>query len=264
MEQQPDSPLTPTQEVVCQASLEAYHRINSLCRYPKADEPLSTESNCWKAGFEPIGPHRKLIANLRFVGDISKFSDGLDDLMEHAGVIECTTANTIVQIFCLRALLGQDKFQEHVRNIFEKCEQHGKPELFFYTLPKHFWTVSADSIAAPGRLLAIANIPEYATFKPEGMASGENVVCVGQDSYVGFGPLFAAGAMPLETIEENLRQDFLSDALIEPEQALKHSARAKIYRNKEIYKRVREKNQSKVTVEFDARKVEHFLMTGKY
>jgi hypothetical protein len=53
----------------------------------------------------------------------------------------------------------------------------------------------------PGEFGYIANIKDYNKIHPGGIATGENVFCVGPNSYVGFGPFFTVRKSAEEIIE---------------------------------------------------------------
>ena len=53
----------------------------------------------------------------------------------------------------------------------------------------------------PGEFGYIANIEHYKEIHPKGIANGQNVFCVGPNSYVGFGQFFTVRKSAEEIIE---------------------------------------------------------------
>ena len=169
-------------EFVAERAVYYYAEINSRFRYPDPGEKLGTNSKFWQTSKE------KRIQISTISGTIS--SEALIDLFNQGGVIECTIAVQLVKNLILLDILGaktfntsRDRLLLPGNNDFPTYEvRMGTPQL-------------------PGEFGYMANIDDYNKIHPGGIATGENVFCVGPNSYVGFGPFFTVPKSAEEIIE---------------------------------------------------------------
>lgn len=212
--------------IVSQAALEVYHKINKNWTYLGRDGVLKVESPYWTAGWQhvttTIGAQEQQTrcATLMLKCDPRDVTATLEDLINKPAEVECTVALTTAKIFILKKLLGEDKFKNYAVDFYNELivREGWSTNDFFHELPLQFMK-KIEGKEQPGSIAYITNLSDYTLFKPTGHFAGENLVCVGDNQYIGFGDMYKEGQQSLEEIEaEGFRQFCRLDDVERPHQ----------------------------------------------
>ena len=221
---------------VADIAIEIYKAINRNWTYGQANQRGSIGSSYWKWEILALKDHD--VPTAVFQGkDISQMFPALKDIVLHKASLDCSTAGKAVRSISLAAILRKKSFEAYVDLLLiDKGLALSSPKLY-QLLPygngsgeEPFYQLTCKR--EKGHFVYITNIPDYFDIFDGGASSGENVVCVGNNRYIGFGERFKGG--PLS--EEQIAEGFYTDLG-------KHSEFHKRYPTKDSYLEARLKNQ---------------------
>lgn len=208
---------------VIQTVLTVYEKINHNWSLPQdsgAEECLRTESTYWTAKWVKGSKDfqgRKIerqFPTLVYQGNPEEIVLALDDLINKRAYLECFIAVNVVKIIALKELLGDAYFISYITSLMESPTYD--PDALFHGLPMPFMK-ECPGKGIPGSFGYYANLPLYFAFKPQGLFGGENLCCVKENQYLGFGDFFKNGAQCLENIEMKAYRDFYNDRDVQRE-----------------------------------------------
>ena len=167
-------------------------------------------------------------------------SKALKDLIEKPAVLDCTIANTICRIVCMQVLMGND-FDVYAKTVAEDLVEKDSLDRFIFILPHQLSKTLGQASEVPiGALLTYYNIPEYPKVHPKGMTQAENLYCVEEGKYLGFGSHFTEP----KTLAE-IADDFYEAFMLESPSIAGKEIQLKYKDNKEGFiKALNEKNRS--------------------
>ncbi|HQS84596.1 MAG: hypothetical protein B7Y25_06785 [Alphaproteobacteria bacterium 16-39-46] len=211
--------------IVSATALKVYSKINQNWEYPATSDPMSTTSSFWEVtGImrdTVVGSQGKKLghAYTMVLKDplvhLSKLDEAFVDLINKPAKAECTIALSTVKIFCLREILGPERFIHYATSFYSVMQAERWPmEDFFHELPFQFIVPKAGP-AQPGSICYLTSVPSYFYFKPHGNAGGNNVVCTNPDRYIGFCSIYEAGAQDSDTIVSTDLQFFCDESDVE-------------------------------------------------
>ncbi|RZI45874.1 hypothetical protein [Candidatus Finniella inopinata] len=221
---------------VARIAIETYKNINENWTYVQADKRGSIESSYWRWEILSLGSHH--VPTAVFQGEaISQLFPALKDIVLRKASLECLTAGKAVRSIALAKILGKNSFMTYVDQLFfEKSLELFSPGLY-NQLPygkgigeKPFYQPTCKR--EKGHFVYITNIPDYSNIVDDGASRGQNVVCVGNNQYIGFGERFKDGPLSEEQIAENFYTDLG-----------KHAEFHKRYPTKDSYLEARLKHQ---------------------
>jgi hypothetical protein len=202
LEQLPDE---ESRRIVCATAKDIYKKINGNWNYGTFFS-TSVSSKLWEVSFlqdcQEVGGTKQVGARpmLIWKNKVSTFSAALEDLINNPAQLECANASKIVTLFCLKALMGEEVFNPFVADVYDVLESRGISKTFdFVNEFTDIYMKRCTGKAIPGSFLYISNVPHYSYFKPDGNVRGDNLCCVGEDQYLGFGP-FYTGPQSFATI----------------------------------------------------------------
>lgn len=203
--------------LVAQKASEFYTTVNNSgqWRYPKKDEPLSTESKYWeivkkKFTKDIYVPRLKQTRHVRLLKERVSLQDTVQDLMRCTSVLECNMVNLLSMVYSA---------PHFAQNVAIEIGQDGDLTLdsqFFDSFISVVDPQLSDGQVPLGSFAYIVNVPEYKQLHPKGYARGFNVVCMdhnqdGNPLYLGFDPdqtLFSRPRTYTE-VREFLYKEFL-------------------------------------------------------
>ncbi len=196
---------------VAHIAIETYQEINRNWTYGQENQRGSIGSSYWKWEILALRDHN--VPTAVFQGkDISQMFPALKDIVLHKASLECTAAGKAVRSIALATILGKNSFEAYVNLLLiDKGLALSSPELY-QLLPygkgsgeERFYQDTRKR--EKGHFVYITNIPDYFDIVDGGASSGENVVCVGNNRYIGFGERFKDGPLSEEQIAENFYTD---------------------------------------------------------
>ena len=293
-------------KIVASTSQEVYQKINKNWKYIPAGkgQKLTCESVYFKPDWvETFGivsgeKVRENIATLILQTDPRELIPALNDLISKEAYLECTIALTTAKIFCLKTILGDEKFIQYAQDFYHEIKSNlpwssqkiyilkellgeagftrhkkdfGPKKIisidsineFFHELPLQFIsTIQRSAIA--GSITYITNIPEYHSMKPNGNAMGSNVICVGLNQYVGFSAIYKDGPKSIEVIEGKDLELFCLKDDLEKDGKNHEILCQKFERNKDDFIIKRRKEQEKIDFYqiFDKNELNDYIQTG--
>ncbi|MBS0186297.1 MAG: hypothetical protein JSS34_08220 [Proteobacteria bacterium] len=253
-------------DIVISTTEKVYAQINRNWHYvPAGLNQMKTESAFW----EPKWVNIEGISAPTLILQTSPetLMDALQDLIKKPALLECTIALTTVKIFCLRELFGPDQFNHYATEFFKILQDDltFKTEDFFHELPNQFLTRVQGESAIPGSITYITNLPNYASFKPQGNARGSNVVCTAPSQYLGFSAIYRTGPQSIVVIESQ-DLDLYCDPTDVERNHEEHARLSKIFkRTPSLFVESRRKAQQEIDFYqfFDLEELQQFVEKGE-
>lgn len=217
-------PQSQINETVCSIAQDVYQTINRNWTYVQPQTTISVNSPFWEAkwldgkGFLEGQEKTARFATLVLKTKPERIIEALDDLINKPAVVECTTAVTTAKIFCMKALLGEQRFKGYAKAFYFLLgkKEGWTTDQFFHELPLQFLQ-RMNGDAVPGSVAYITNLQSYRVIKPNGNSMGFNVICLNNDRYISFGRIFKDGPQPLEAIEQYDLERFCDHKDVEQE-----------------------------------------------
>ncbi len=195
-----ECPAFPTQEAlnkaVAKLALETYQQINEhgLWTYPTVnDGGYRTESTHWDV--VPLRCKKgKLCLQDFVVKDPEHYRDALLDILNSKTQIECSLAQELVKQYITLALLGETYFDTCSKaisqgNLSEFKISVALDKIPFMFLQKPDTQRVLGTMPPIGSITYIKNTELYSSIHV-GFFQGYNLIVVGKDQYMGFGPDF--------------------------------------------------------------------------
>ncbi|WP_331255565.1 hypothetical protein [Candidatus Bealeia paramacronuclearis] len=249
-----------------------YKKINKNWTYVEPGCQMSTQSAFWlpkwiKGTVIVDGEKQNTkIPSLLLKTEPDNLIAALEDLLDKPAKLECTIALTTAKIFCLKEILGEELFNRYAKAFYKLLNetQGWDIEQFFHELPLQFIT-NEQGESVPGSFTYITNIPLYPYFKPNGNGMGDNVICMSQDRYLGFGEIYKDAPKPLDVIEAEYLKLFNKTEEVERdvENHKKISEKFISDRNKFIEMRRKSQENQELHQIFNIKEVNHFIKTGE-
>jgi hypothetical protein len=154
-----------TTEFICRNALTLYSAINASphFRYPNPGEHCKTSSLSWNTSFAPYNFNgMNGLQSIFILKTGVTVTEGLKDLLEKGGIVECMIVLSFVQEMILNAL-EENAVQQLTlpRTTILDCIYHD------YDTPQN-----------PGEWGYFSNVLDYIVIHPKGNANGLNVICV--------------------------------------------------------------------------------------
>jgi hypothetical protein len=226
-----------------QIEIDLYNRINKNWTYkdPNNGEEWSIDSKEWT--IQPIHKYAKMLPGFQYQGEnsVEAFMKALKKLPDTKTALECMRAMQIVQILTFWEVVGDECFKNLLKitssdfTIFNGFNTPG----YLITLAMHMNVMEGPFEGTQkkvGDFHYLHNIQDYFTFIKGGFNQGHNLVCVGDNKYMGFGDIFTKG--PLS--QEEIYDDFYLELQ-------KHEKFLKKYKDKEEFLKELKKNKLSYT-----------------
>ena len=200
-----DVPYTLAARVALSAE-NTYRLINDAWSYPKQGKAFTTASPHWKAQED----YAHLRLNISYLsqecGDGPlDFCAAYDSLVASPAALECRLAVQLAQTMAARACLGDKLFNNLSLQLWQKLTMTKRRGEFFERLASHFWKFEPFQEANMiGASVYITNLDDYLQRNPKGSFRGHNLVCVGEDLFMGFGEIFKDGPVGSEAVWQDL------------------------------------------------------------
>jgi hypothetical protein len=182
--------------IIAENAAAFYKEINESPKFCFLDPsiPLTSNSLMWEVFTEEAGHcdgRRVEIKNLKLKPGIKK-SEAIKDLFTHGGNVECRIVTSLVTQLLINKFVGDNTY-----DAISGLRHLSTDNLFADYL-------ESNTPCKPGEFGYITNVKEYLTLHPQGRGAGENVCCVGDDQFYGFGYLFKIGPKTKKEILDTL------------------------------------------------------------
>jgi hypothetical protein len=180
----------------------------------KNNETHSIISDEWDISSFYSEQCKSSLLTLQYKGgnSVDAYCNALNNLPKTQFVTECTLSSQVWQILVFKNLMGNTCFKTHLSNVL-KLKNHLDNGLYSVKL---LTTLAGDfdfkrvnncfqyvDTYVVGSFVYITNIPDYLQFEKKGLYRGENVVCVGDNQFIGVGDFYKKGSKTQEEIRDN-------------------------------------------------------------
>lgn len=142
-----------------------------------------------------------------FKGD--NFSRAVKLLTSQPAVLDCTLGTTFCQLIIQMDLLGE-YFDTFAKEAYDNGRA-GERFVYILSMSRLIRRIEAQANPPIGCWFGLNNIPAYKLVHPNGIAASENLFCVGEGRFVGFGAHFD-DPKTREEIFEDLYASFMKDS----------------------------------------------------
>lgn len=236
-------------EIVVNTGIDTYKKINNHWSYADSTKSIAFNDKIWTIERRPTS----CVYTYNLNSNANKIVEDFDTLLTNPFQTECMLAVRAVQIACLIKLIGNDNFKlltDEYLNLV-KCVR-----LFVSKKPK-------ESGIEIGDFVSLKNINAYKYLKPKGNHSGQNILCIGENQFIGFDKEFfedpKSEAEIVEDFYNNVRStDHLDSRLGGEHKKFFDSVVTDLASFKET--RENEENHLPANIEFfDVQKINNFL-----
>lgn len=194
---------------IAKTAIKVYATINNNWSYPEKGGPCSTASPFWQ--IPEKGYCALYLKSDAFPKDEAMdFCAAYDSLLKSPAQLECRIAIQMVKTMCTRAYLGDERFNALAHKnwscLFQESPTPKTQEAnIFSKMAFDFWRQSKGSSRyRVGGTYYITNLKDYLDRNPGGAFQGHNVMCVGENRYVGFGEVFKDGPVEYAAVLSDL------------------------------------------------------------
>lgn len=205
-----DGDAPPFQARIAATATRVYAILNEKWSYPEASAPYHTESSFWDTPrcFYILCLDQAMLTKHAQGGPLD-FCAAYDSLLNAPSMFECATAHRMVMTMCMREYVGDERFNVLGNFLWNRLVNANRTGDFFNELSEVFlFAVGSQETPVIGGTRYLINLLDYPALHPQGNGKGQNLVCVGQDQYLGFGEIFKSGPLSRIHVLQDLHEAY--------------------------------------------------------